>query len=152
MVAKFIADRFPEARYVADVAGGQGMLTRLLRKRFGFEAEVIDPRGWTLKGVPARAENYDAAMADYYDVVVGLHPDEALRSVVESAERSDVLVVPCCNFWSREAKLGQEELIDHIVEFHHSRGGKAERVVLDFAGPKNHALILLPPSGRCPRT
>jgi hypothetical protein len=62
---------------VADVAGGQGMLTRILRKRFGFEAEVVDPRGWTLKGVPARAVNYDASMADYYDLVVGLHPDEA---------------------------------------------------------------------------
>ena len=53
VVGRFIADRFPDARYVADVAGGQGMLTRILRKRFGFEAEVIDPRGWALRGVPA---------------------------------------------------------------------------------------------------
>ena len=50
VVGRFIADRFPDARYVADVAGGQGMLTRILRKRFGFEAEVIDPRGWALRG------------------------------------------------------------------------------------------------------
>jgi hypothetical protein len=152
VVAQFIADRFPDARYVADVAGGQGMLTRILRKRFGFEAEVIDPRGWTLKGVPVRAMNYDAAMADYYDVIVGLHPDEALRSVVESAERSDVLVVPCCNFWSRDTKLGRDELIEHITEFHGARGGSSERVILDFAGPKNYALVLLPPTGRSPRT
>ena len=144
VVAQFIADRFPDARYVADVAGGQGMLTRILRKRFGFEAEVIDPRGWTLKGVPARAENYNAAMADYYDVIVGLHPDEALRSVVESAERSAVLVVPCCNFWSRDTKLGRDDLMEHIIEFHGSRGGSSERVILDFGGPKNHALVLLP--------
>ena len=74
VVARFIADRFQGARYVADVAGGQGMLTRILRKRFGFEAEVVDPRGWALKGVPARAELYTPAMADYYDLVVGLHP------------------------------------------------------------------------------
>ena len=71
VVARFIADRFPDARYVADVAGGQGMLTRILRKRFGFEAEVVDPRGWALKGVPARAELYTPSMADYYDLVVG---------------------------------------------------------------------------------
>src|SRR6476659_1341809 len=103
-VAEFVAERFPDARYVADVAGGQGMLTRILRKRMGLEAEVVDPRGWTLKGVPARAECYDASMADYYDLVVGLHPDEALRSVVESAVTSAVLVVPCCNFWTRETK------------------------------------------------
>ncbi len=67
VVARFIADRFPDARYIADVAGGQGMLTRMLRKRFGFEAEVIDPRGWALKGVPARAGFYTPAMADYYE-------------------------------------------------------------------------------------
>jgi hypothetical protein len=145
VVAEFIAERFPHARYVADVGGGQGMLTRILRKRLGVDAEVIDPRGWTLTGVPARVEAFDASMADYYDLVVGLHPDEALRSVVESAAKSAVLVIPCCNFWTRETKLGRDQLIDRIAEFHNSHGGKSERVVLDFRGPKNHALILLPP-------
>ena len=148
VVAEFIAQRFPHARYVADVGGGQGMLTRILRKRLGVDAEVIDPRGWTLTGVPARVEAFDASMADYYDLVVGLHPDEALRSVVESAAKSAVLVIPCCNFWSRETKLGRDQLIGRIAEFHNSHGGKSERVVLDFRGPKNHALILLPPEAR----
>jgi hypothetical protein len=144
VVARFIADRFPGARYVADVAGGQGMLTRILRKRFGFEAEVIDPRGWALRGVPARAEAYTPAMADYYDLVVGLHPDEALRSVVESASKVAVLVVPCCNFWTRHSRLGRDELIEQISEFHHSLGGISERVALAFSGPANHGLILRP--------
>jgi hypothetical protein len=143
--ARFIADRFPDARYVADVAGGQGMLTRVLRKRYGFEAEVIDPRGWALKGVPARAELYTPVMADYYDLVVGLHPDQALRSVVESAGTAAVLVVPCCNFWTREGRLGRDELIAQISEFHRSRGGTSEPVTLAFGGPANRGLILRPP-------
>jgi hypothetical protein len=145
VAARFIADRFADARYVADVAGGQGMLTRILRKRFGFEAEVIDPRGWALKGVPARAELYTPAMADYYDLVVGLHPDQALRSVVESAGKVAVLVVPCCNFWDRRSRLGRDELIEQIGEFHQSLGGRSERVTLAFSGPVNHGLILRPP-------
>jgi hypothetical protein len=145
VVARFIADRFPDARYVADVAGGQGMLSRILRKRFGFEAEVIDPRGWALKGVPARAELYTPAMADYYDLVVGLHPDQALRNVVESAEKAAVLVVPCCNFWNSDNRLGRDELIEQISEFHNSLGGISERVTLAFNGPANHGLILRPP-------
>jgi hypothetical protein len=145
VVARFIAGRFPDARYVADVAGGQGMLTRILRKRFGFDAEVIDPRGWALKGVPARAETYTPGMADYYDLVVGLHPDQALRSVVESAGKVAVLVVPCCNFWARDSRLGRNELIAQIAEFHHSLGGISERVTLGFSGPANHGLILRPP-------
>ncbi|MGH3171807.1 MAG: hypothetical protein ACRDN0_38850 [Trebonia sp.] len=144
-VARFIADRFPDARYVADVAGGQGMLTRILRKRFGFEAEVIDPRGHALKGVPARAELYSPAMADYYDLIVGLHPDEALRSVVESAGQVTALVVPCCNFWARDTRLGRDELIARVSEFHHARGGMSERVTLEFGGPVNQGLILWPP-------
>jgi len=120
------------------------MLTRMLRKRFGFEAEVIDPRGWALKGVPARAEAYTPAMADYYDLVVGLHPDEALRSVVESASKVAVLVVPCCNFWTRDSRLGRDELIEQISEFHDLLGGISERVTLAFGGPTNHGLILRP--------
>src|SRR5271163_2091005 len=52
VVAEFIAERFPHARYVADVGGGQGMLTRILRKRLGVNAEVIDPTPGTL-GVSA---------------------------------------------------------------------------------------------------
>ncbi|HUC23306.1 MAG TPA: hypothetical protein VMA73_11415 [Streptosporangiaceae bacterium] len=124
------------------------MLTRTLRKRFGFEAEVIDPRGWALKGVPARTEFYTPAMADYYDLVVGLHPDQALRSVVESAAKVTVLVVPCCNFWTRDIRLGRDELIEQISEFHHSLGGASERVTLSFSGPVNHGLILRPPRPR----
>jgi hypothetical protein len=145
VAARFIADRFPDARYVADVAGGQGMLTRILRKRYGFEAEVIDPRGWALKGVPTRAEAYTPAMADYYDLVVGLHPDQALRSVVESAAKVAVLVMPCCNFWTRDSRLGRHELIEQISAFHHSHGGMSEQVTLAFNGPANHGLILRPP-------
>ncbi len=144
VVAAFIADRFPDARYVADVAGGQGMLTRILRKRFGFDAELIDPRSWSLKGVPVRAEHFVPSMAEYYDLVVGLHPDEALRSVVESARTSAVLVIPCCNFWTRDTKLGRDQLIAQIAEFHDSLGGSSEQVALDFKGPKNRALVLLP--------
>jgi hypothetical protein len=145
VVARFIADRFPDARYIADVAGGQGMLTRILRKRFGFEAEVIDPRGWALRGVPAKAKAYTPAIADYYDLVVGLHPDQALRSVVESARKVAVLVVPCCNFWTRDSRLGRDELIEQISEFHQSLDGISERVTFAFSGPANRGLILRPP-------
>jgi hypothetical protein len=110
VVARFIADRFPDARYIADVAGGQGMLTRILRKRFGFEAEVIDPRGWA-----------------------------------QSARKVAVLVVPCCNFWTRDRRLGRAELIEQISDFHHSLEGISERVTLAFSGPANRGLILRPP-------
>ena len=40
--------------YIADVAGGQGMLSRILRKKYNYDCEVLDPRPWVLKGVPRR--------------------------------------------------------------------------------------------------
>lgn len=145
VIANFVVGRFPDAKYVADVAGGQGMLSRVLRKKYGLEAEVVDPRGWTLKGVPARADLYTRAMADYYDLIIGLHPDEATREVVASGAVRDVLVVPCCNFWNTEIKLGQQELIDAITSYHAAGGGRYELAQLAFKGPKNRAVILTPP-------
>lgn len=143
-VASFVAARFPEARTAADVAGGQGMLARLLSKHHNVACDVIDPRGWVLRGVASRAEEYDASMADYYDVIVGLHPDEALREVVASAAVRPVVVVPCCNFWTRERKLNRDELLAAIAGDHRGRGGDVERVMFSFRGPKNEGLVLLP--------
>ena len=150
--ADIVVARFPQARYVADVAGGQGMLSRLLRKRHNVRSEVIDPRGWTLRGVPSRPEAFVADMADHYDLVVGLHPDEALREVVLAARRRPVLVVPCCNFWSATSRLGRDALVESIRRFHTARAGTAEMVNLGFAGPYNVGLVLVPPAvpGRPP--
>lgn len=143
-VADLVVARFPEARYVADVAGGQGMLSRLLRKRHNVCSEVIDPRGWTLRGVPSRQEAFAANMADHYDLVVGLHPDEALREVVLAARRRPVLVVPCCNFWSGTTRLGRDALVESIRRFHAAGAGSSELVPLGFAGPYNVGLVLIP--------
>jgi hypothetical protein len=145
VMADFVAVRFPQARTAADVAGGQGMLARILRKRHNIDCDVVDPRGWVLRGVPARAEDYRAEMASYYDVVIGLHPDNALREVVNSAQVRPVVVVPCCNFWSTTTKLGRDQLLD-AIEKHQAAYGTSERVILDFSGPHNRALVLRPAS------
>ena len=144
VLASFVAERFPDARFAADVAGGQGMLARVLTKHHNIACEVIDPRGWVLKGVGSRPEEYRAAMADYYDVIVGLHPDEALREVVASAVTRPVVVVPCCNFWTRQRRLSRDELLDAIADDHAGLGA-VERVTFDFRGPKNEGLVLIPP-------
>ncbi|HUD44131.1 MAG TPA: hypothetical protein VMR41_01170 [Patescibacteria group bacterium] len=118
-VADYIGTNFKgNARYIADVAGGQGMLARFLNKKYNFDAEVIDPREHVLLGVKNRQAVYTKDMADYYDLIVGLHPDEALRSVVESALIRPVLVIPCCNFWSKDEKLGRDALLQKIEDYY----------------------------------
>lgn len=146
VLAEFIADNYKrQIKYVADVAGGQGMLAKILAKKYNYETEVIDPRGHTLIGVSNRAMEYKAEMADYYDLIVGLHPDEALREVVYSALIRPVIVIPCCNFWSETETLGRDALLLKIEEYFKEKGVKFRRVVFPFEGPKNIGLVSEPP-------
>ncbi|MDO8498829.1 MAG: hypothetical protein Q7S44_03515 [bacterium] len=146
VVAEYISQNYHgKITRIADVAGGQGMLCRILNKKYNFECEVVDPRSFTLVGVPNRAEEYQAEMADYYDLIVGIHPDEALKEVVYSAKIRPVILIPCCNFWSKEEALGRDALIQKIEEFYQENGIKYQRVTFLFQGPKNIALISEPP-------
>jgi hypothetical protein len=147
VVASFIADRFGRSiKYIADVAGGQGMLARVLTKKYGYEASVVDPRGWALRGVEAEPSEFTPDDASYYDLIVGLHPDEATRAVAEAALVKPVLLVPCCNFWDRSRKLGRDALVETIGSFYSSQSIGFDVVSLDFKGPMNLALVSSPPA------
>ena len=144
ILAEFINERFGRnIQYVADVAGGRGMLSRVLNKRYNYASEVVDPRGYTLKGVESQQTEFDASFADYYDLIVGLHPDEATRCVAEGALVRPAIMIPCCNFWAEE-KLGSRELVESIESYYEDHGIKYERVVLPFKGPKNVAIVSTP--------
>ncbi|MFC1976098.1 hypothetical protein ACFLXQ_06850 [Chloroflexota bacterium] len=145
VVAEFISDAYgTNIQYLADVAGGQGMLCRILRKKYNYNCEVVDPRGWTLKGVPNQKSQFDASIADYYDLIIGLHPDEATRAVAQAALVRPAILIPCCNFWSDE-KLGRDELIEAIETYYREHGVRFERVTFGFKGPKNIGLVSEPP-------
>jgi len=144
VLADFINEEFGKSvHYIADVAGGQGLLTRMLNKKYNYECEVVDPRGWVMKGVPNRQEEFRPSMADYYDLIVGLHPDEATRAVAEAALVRPTIVVPCCNFWSEE-KLGRDELVEAIEDYYRQHGVSFRRVIFDFGGPKNVGIVSEP--------
>ena len=145
VLASYIDVRFGNTvHYLADVAGGQGMLTRILRKRYNYDCEVVDPRARTLKGVPNRAVEFDSSMTDYYDLIIGLHADEATRPVAQAALSRPVILVPCCNFWSEE-KLGRDELLDAIEDYYRRHKVSSERVEFPFKGPKNIGIVSEPP-------
>lgn len=146
-LAAYIADRYGRrVRYVADVAGGRGMLSRILAKKYNYEAEVVDPRGWVLRGVRNQAAELDPALAAYYDLIVGLHPDQATRAVARAALVRPTVLVPCCNYWSEE-RLGQRDLLGAIEAYYRENGVSAERVALPFKGPHNIALVSEPQAG-----
>ena len=114
-----------------------------LAQEYNYDSEVVDPRGYVLKGVPNRAEEFAAGTADYYDLIIGLHADEASRAVAEAGLTRKSVLVPCCNFWSRE-KLGQDELVAAIEGYYSDNGVAYERVIFPFKGPKNIGIITEP--------
>ncbi|MBP7859445.1 hypothetical protein KA001_00595 [Patescibacteria group bacterium] len=143
-VADFVVKTFGRnIRYIADVAGGQGMLTRILRKKYNYECEVVDPRGYALVGVPSKKEEYTREMATMYDLVIGLHPDEATTEVVYSAFKTPTLIIPCCNFWDKTQKLGTKELVEAIETFYKKNGIRYKIVKFDFKSPKNIGILTL---------
>jgi len=148
VVADLVMDRFngKGVEYVADVAGGKGLLTRTLSKRGNFICELIDPRKTVLKGIRHRPEQFQAEMADYYDLLIGLHPDEALREVARAALIRPVVLIPCCNFWD-EQRRGKEELLAAIEDFYRQNSVSFERITLDFKCPKNVAIVSEPGRG-----
>jgi len=141
-IADFIYNRYGNTiKYIADVAGGQGLLTKILNKKYNYESEVIDPREYQIKGVSNRQGEYSKNMAEYYDLIIGLHPDEATREVVESAHKRPVLVIPCCNFWDKTKKLGTKELTAAICGYFDSANIKYEVIKFNFKGPKNIGIL-----------
>ncbi len=132
VVAQFIYNNYgSDIKFIADVAGGKGMLSRILNKKYNYTSEVVDPRGWSLKGVPNQASEFDAGAASYYDLIVGLHPDEATRAVAMAALIRPTILIPCCNFWSDE-KLGRDELLEAIEDYYTQNMVSFERVSFRF--------------------
>ena len=75
-------------------------------------------------------------MVPYYDLIVGLHPDEATRAVAEAALIRPAVLIPCCNFWSAQ-KLGRDELIESIERYYREHAVRFQRVGSDL-GPQEH--------------
>jgi hypothetical protein len=142
VVADFIFVTFGrEIKYIADVAGGKGMLSRILAKKYNYEPTVIDPRGYPLLGVSNLESEYLSSSASYYDLVVGLHPDQATKEIAFSAVTTNTILIPCCNFWDKTKKLGRDALISEIERYYDDHRLKYSKVIFDFEGPKNIGLI-----------
>ncbi|MGQ9609576.1 MAG: hypothetical protein ACUVWN_09750 [bacterium] len=86
-------------------------MTRILSKRRNFVCELINPRPSCIKGINHHCEIFKADMAEYYDLLVGLHPDEALPELIKSALTRPVVLITCCNFGD-DQKTGYKELLE----------------------------------------
>ena len=115
--AEFIRETYPRGAKVADVAGSRGSLSWHLRE-LGFHPTIVDVRDsrhprWVHRAlrkdsrdlgrlvriprIVAKVQNMDLSG---FDLIVGLHPDEATEHIVRAALAcgKDFAVVPCCVF------------------------------------------------------
>ena len=141
LFAELIRARFPDARRIFDVAGGQGKLNVALLRR-GCEVTTCDRRH---KHLPVKFAERDFTLDEpcECDAVVGMHPDGATRVIVEYAAKHRVpfAIVPCCS----DNSMPYKPWMRHLAELGRSLGLEVEEVELAMEG---RARVIL---GRPPR-
>ena len=154
VLAKFIMKNFVPCS-VADVAGGQGYLSFALTQH-GYSCTVIDPRKTNLSKKErqiARCKNiefrrlqkeFEPEMAYEYDLIVGLHPDQATEAICEAALIKSCIIVPCCQYWSGIENHGSPNLAETIRRKFRRNGVKWWETFLKMNG-KNLVFVTLGP-------
>lgn len=139
LFAGLIAERFPHASRVFDIAGGQGRLNDAL-VRLGREVTTFDLRR-EAKRLPVQYAERLFTLDEpcEADAVVGMHPDGATRIIVEYAAKHRIpfAIVPCCSDngmpykpWMRHlAELAKESGVPVVEEALLPMEGRA-RVIL----------------------
>jgi|TARA_Y100000310_G_scaffold274578_3_gene290664 hypothetical protein len=126
--ADFIHNTYRQATTVADVAGGRGILSYHLHQ-LGYDATIIDTRNAHLPSrlqrvlrkqsvkqgrlieIPRVIGKVQEVDLRPFDIIVGLHPDDATEHLVREALKlgKDFAVIPCCVFPIDGAKHSQED-------------------------------------------
>ena len=99
LLGKHIATHFPNKQIkIADVAGGKGFLNLWLWEHGYINVTTYDKRH---KGRASRIIDYKYGLfkdGSQYDLLVGMHPDEATDVIIVEAVKNNIpfVVVPCC--------------------------------------------------------
>jgi hypothetical protein len=118
--ADYIAERWPDRTLrIADVAGGHGSLNAELYRRGYRTVTTFDKRRgrWTDRK-HYRYGHFTVPDAAEFDLLVGMHPDEATDVILAAsgAHHVPAVVVPCCprpTVWDYTGR-GQDEWIAHL--------------------------------------
>jgi hypothetical protein len=134
----FIERNWPNAHRIADIGGGSGLLSLELAKR-GYEPTVFEPANHNSQAAMRHAaskqeiplgglhdidrkrlvirhtEDCGELLGDY-DLLVGLHPDEATEIIVRLGLglRKPFAVVPCCVMPLDGRDMVEKEWLDYL--------------------------------------
>lgn len=147
LFAKLIADHFPNrSARIADIAGGQGWLQLALRERGYNHVTTFDKRKKRKRqrGLVYQYRWFDSRVRDEFDLLAGMHPDEATDVIVVEACRRGIpfVVCPCCvmpNVTTMWVNHNYKNWLDHLEKKAKERGYVVERFWLRMNG-KNAVL------------
>lgn len=133
--ADFIAERWPDRNLrIADVAGGHGALQSKLWLRGYRNIVTFDKREkrWTERS-HYRYQYFDVEDAREFDLLVGMHPDEASDVILCASLKFSIpcAIVPCCprpTVW--EYSGNRQGWIDHLQK---KSGARRERLEMKGA-------------------
>ena len=140
LFAELLRARFPQAKRVFDVAGGQGKLNDALTRR-GCEVITFDRRHKHLPVTFAEREfTLDEPCA--CALVVGMHPDGATRVIIDYAARHHVpfAIVPCCS----DNSMPYKPWMRHLAELAQSQGLVVSEGALPMEG-RARVILGVPP-------
>lgn len=152
LFADFIAQQIPNKHArIADVAAGKGYLSLALRQRgyknvVSFEPNIRNK----VKGLQYKAQYFEGGD---FEVIVGMHPDQATDVILEEAakSRATAIVVPCCalstrwTFWNMPQHAGRgipihrdtstyKRWLNHLVIESSKRGLQLNQYLLPMNG------------------
>ena len=153
LLADFIATTFDAPMRVADVGGGKGLLSYLLRQR-GYAGCVIEPSiqelpdkyknlstGKRIKisrdaTVPRISENFEVEHAENFDLLIGLHAHGSNLKMLEAAARyqKPCVLMPCCVIGEPTTPIPGESWFKWLVMKAEDAGLGVEYFFLNFKG------------------
>ncbi len=144
--AKFIARNFNKHMRVADIAGGKGYLNLALRQA-GFENVItFDIRNVRVRKVDYKRRLFNNSIKEEFDLLVGLHPDEATDHIIMEAAKRKIpfVIVPCCvkpdaaTYWG--SKSSERDWLKHLTKLAEKQGFEVIELTLKING-KNKVLM-----------
>jgi hypothetical protein len=149
LLAGVIQRTFPLNKYqkIADVAGGKGYLQLALREK-GYVVTTFDKRKKCRNQKNKFEYQYryfDERIRDHFDLLVGMHPDEATDLIIVEAYKRKIpfVVCPCCvkpNMVTYWGKHTYKHWIKHLIRLAEDKGYTVSIIVLGMNG-KNLVLI-----------